>query len=223
MNYSKICQSLNHVELFLKPILQQNLIRRDNITNTITWNNRKPGIFNNVYYPIEYQSCIDDFQYSLLLNDGSFFQFYYEFNNSSDNLKKAKLAFYPSPIDSKSSLDDIEAAAENAIEYSEELYNHLENWIQLLEIKKYYPANTSQIRFDYDSEVKSHEKSHLQFSGVNQLRIPAGFFPLPYAFVHMVLDLINNCSEMKHEHLNFSKHNYLNTGDCDKIITLKII
>lgn len=135
MNFSLVKQSLNHVEAFLKPVTQQKLIEIKEKESIISWTNRKPGIYNEVYYPIEYQCVIDSRQYSLLLNDGSFFQFFYDFNVKSKKLEKAKLAFYPSPIDSRTSLDELNEAAELAFEYNEELYNHLDNWIDLLEIK----------------------------------------------------------------------------------------
>lgn len=63
------------------------------------------------------------------------FSIFYEFDAKTGNLKKAKLAFYPSPIDCRNSLDDLNEAAEFAFDHNEELYNHLDNWISLLEIK----------------------------------------------------------------------------------------
>jgi hypothetical protein len=221
LNFSLVKQSLNHVEAFLKPVTQQKLIELKEKESIISWTNRKPGIYNEVYYPIEYQCVIDARQYSLLLNDGSFFQFFYDFNLKSKKLEKAKLAFYPSPIDSRTSLDELNEAAELAFEYNEEHYNHLDNWIDLLEIKKYFPANTSQVRFDYDDGVTSHEKAHLQFSSVNKLRLPADFFPLPYAFVLMVSDLINGCSSIDKAHMNFTRRHGLKSNVFNRIISLK--
>lgn len=221
MNFSLVQQSLNHVEALLKPVTQQKLIEFKEREKVISWTNRKPGIYNEVYYPIEYQCVIDARQYSLLLRDGDFFQFFYEFDAKTGNLKKAKLAFYPSPIDCRNSLDDLNEAAEFAFDHNEELYNHLDNWISLLEIKKYFPANTSQVRFDYDSTVTTHEKAHLQFSSVNKLRLPADFFPLPYAFVLMVSDLINGCSKVDARHISFTKRNSLRSNVSNRIITLK--
>lgn len=221
MNFSLVLQSLNHVEDFLRPVTQQKLIELKERDRVISWTNRKPGVYNEVYYPIEYQCVIDASQYSLLLKDGSFFQFFYDFDIKTNDLKKAKLAFYPSPIDSKNSLEELNEAAELAFEYNEDLYNHLENWIELLEIKKYFPANTSQVRFDYDNGVTTHEKSHLQFSSLNNLRLPADFFPLPYAFVLMVSDLINGCSKVNSKHVSFTKRHCLKSNVSNRIISLK--
>lgn len=221
LNFSLVEQSLNHVEAFLKPVTQQKLIELKEREKVISWTSRKPGIYNEVYYPIEYQCVIDARQYSLLLKDGSFFQFFYEFDIKTSELKKAKLAFYPSPVDSRNSLDDLNEAAEFAFEYNEELYNHLDNWIELLEIKKYFPANTSQVRFDYDGGVTTHEKAHLQFSSVNKLRLPADFFPLPYAFVLMVSELINGCSKVDAKHMSFTKRHGLKSTISNRIISLK--
>ena len=118
-------------------------------------------------------------------------------------------------------MDDLNEAAEFAFDHNEELYNHLDNWIALLEIKNYFPANTSQVRFDYDNTVTTHEKAHLQFSSVNKLRLPADFFPLPYAFVLMVSDLINGCSKVDAKHISFTKRYSLKSNVSNRIITLK--
>lgn len=133
---------------------------------------------------MEYQYLIDHQQYSILLSDGSFFQFFYAFNGGQ--LSKARLAYYPRPIATSDSLGELENAAEDAIDrFDEDLYEHLFNWVELLDLQGKSPSNTSHIRFDYDANVTSHCKSHIQFGGIQELRIPSECFPLPLIFIEM--------------------------------------
>ncbi|MCB4812023.1 DUF2290 domain-containing protein [Methylovorus menthalis] len=183
MNLAEAKQNLRLIETFLSKKIQSNRIQEDG--NEISWTNYKSGIFKNVYYPLEYQWLIDNQQYSLLLNDQSFFQFYYLFEEQG--LKMAKLAYYPKPLDTRDTLDDHFHAAESAQDMEENLLaEHLLNVVEEIELKSIYPTNTSHIRFDYDRDVNTHEPAHMQFSGLNDLRIPAGFFPLPYSFIQFI-------------------------------------
>lgn len=117
--------------------------------------------------------------------DGSFFQFFYEFNVNGE-LKKARLAFYPKPMATKDSIDELFDAADDALEREEDtLYEHLFNSVELLEQKGKAPTNTSHIRFDFDPNAKTHPPSHIQFGGVQEFRVSAEFFPLPLAFIQI--------------------------------------
>lgn len=190
MKYAMAAQGIQNVKEFLRPATQVDCISLQQTNRTITWNARKPGIHKNVYYPLEYQYLIDHHQYSLLLADGSFFQFYYEFTED-DCLAKARLAYYPKPISTSDSLDSLIEAADDALEREDEaLYDHIFNWVELLEVKKQSPSNTSHIRFDYDNEVTAHSQSHIQFSGVQEFRVSAEFYPLPLIFVELCLPML---------------------------------
>ncbi len=183
MNLAEITQSINYVVTGLKNSIQLNLIKTN--TNSVSWADYRAGIFKNTYYPLEYQWHLDNHQYSLILSDQSFFQFYYLFD--SEGLKSARLAYYPKPISTVDSLDDHISAAESALYMEEEdLSNHLLNVVEEIENNSIYPSNTSHFRFDFDRGARSHEPAHLQFGGVNDIRLPANFFPLPYSFVHLV-------------------------------------
>ena len=176
MRFAKTCQGLENAISHLTGIIQTNLVIKNTQTKTISWIGRKPGIIKGVYYPLEYQFLLDTQQYSLLLSDGSFFQFYYSFD-ASDKLEKACLTYYPRPISTRDTVDELLDAAEEAIERDDEqLYEHLYNWTELLEIKQKAPSNTAHIRFDFDRDVTSHCQSHIQFSGIQELSITHKYY-----------------------------------------------
>jgi hypothetical protein len=162
---------------------------------------------------------VDNHQYSIILKDGSFFQFYYFFKNKV--LTSAKLAFYPVPVGCKSNIDELLNVAETALEREDDfLFQHLYNWNDLLTVSGHYPINTSHIRFDYDPRANTHEPSHLQFGGVNKLRLPADFYPLPYAFVQLVSDLLDGCEKPISQHVNHAKNNKLPLNSTERIISM---
>jgi hypothetical protein len=207
MKYALAAQGINNVKEFLRPITQGDCISLQQGNRLITWGGRKPGILKNVYYPLEYQHLIDNHQYSLLLTDGSFFQFYYEFNEE-DDLCKARLAFYPKPISTSDSIESLIGAADDALDREDEaLYEHIYNWVELLEIKKQSPSNTSHIRFDYDSTVEVHAPSHIQFSGVQEFRVSAEFYPLPLTFIELCLPMLPFVQGIDPGALNFACRN----------------
>jgi len=186
----------------------------------ISWQGRKPGIYKNSYYPIEYQKLLDSQQYSILLTDGSFFQFYYGFDEA-EALKKGRLAFYPAPIKSTSTQDDIFSAAEDALDREDhDLYDHLYNWTELMESQGHTPCNTSHIRFDFDASVTSHCQSHLQISGIQELRIAADFFPQPLAFIQICEAVVNGILPMDIADLAFERRHTLNLEKPGSLIHL---
>lgn len=175
----------------------------------ISWHGRKPGIFKNSYYALEYQNLLDTQQYSILLTDGSFFQFYYEFSEQ-EVLQKGRLAFYPTPIKTNSSSEELLDGAEGALDREDfALYDHLYNWTELMELHGYSPSNTSHIRFDYDSKVTSHCQSHLQLSGIQELRIAADFFPQPLAFIQICETVVSGIQPLEIGQLSFEKRHAL--------------
>lgn len=220
MKFSQVQQSINHVLQCLKPVLQANHIEIEDGGSSFSWRNRQTGIGQNIYYPVEYQHLIDTHQYSLLLQDGAFFQFYYRFDDK-DKLISGRLAYYPPPIKTIDTVADLLGAAEAAIDREDDaLYDHLFNWAELLESNKSVPANTSHIRFDYDPRTVAHEPSHLQFSGINELRLPSNFFPQPYAFIQLVAPLINGINEKNGTHIGHARNNCFLLPTVDALIRL---
>ena len=220
MNFAHASQGVNHAVLLLNSITQVNNTVTAPAEKCISWNKRKPGIQKNIYYAIEYQYLLDNQQYSLLLKDGSFFQFYFEFD-LKDILICARLAYYPKPVKTNHDDSSLLDAAEAALERDDgDLYDHLFNWVELLETDIGRPANTSHIRFDYDSAVKSHSKSHLQFGAIQEFRIPSSGFPLPIAFIELCAPLAVGIALIQHGHLVFAKGNRLNLPPSSELIHL---
>lgn len=221
MNFSAVKHDLENIRRYLLPIIQADMISYDNYRKSVSWYRRQPGIYAKDYYPLEYQRLIDKRQYSLLLSDLSFFQFFYKFDGN-DQLEAAKLSYYPSPIPlSQRNIDEVKDAllSSDPLDHDDFVYNHVER-LDELEID---PINTSHLRFDFDSLVTSHEPSHLQFGGVNSLRVPANFYPMPIVFLEMVIGLIPDCPPLRKDHLSFGAGNSLDLstiGEINQNITL---
>ncbi len=118
--------SMSVIERSLSDIVQglQDHIIGNNICrkgNQISWNNYQSGIIKKIYYPFEYQKIIDEKQYSLLLDDLSAIQFFYDFNNEA-KLISARLAIYPNPelTIPVESLNDFQDLA-----YRDEMHDHI--------------------------------------------------------------------------------------------------
>lgn len=214
-------QGLNNALAYLGNAIQvQNTIVSES-DRTISWMGRTTGILKGVYYPLEYQFLLDRQQYSALLSDGSFFQFYYKFD-LEEKLRQARLAFFPPPISTRDSIEDLFYAAEGALDREDEqLYEHLYNWIEWLEIKQRAPSNTSHIRFDFDRDVTTHCQSHIQFSGVQELRVPADFFPQPLAFVQLCETMLPNIGTISARELGFERNNILEIERPSQLIALR--
>ncbi|MCU4549722.1 DUF2290 domain-containing protein [Acinetobacter pittii] len=172
-----------------KYIIGNNICRKD---NQITWNNYQSGIIKKTYYPFEYQKIIDEKQYSILLNDLSAIQFFYDFTNDS-KLISARLAIYPNPelTIPVTGINEFEN-----LSFQDEVYDHMYSIMDIMsDLNEYdclFPTNTSHLRFDYDSDAKSHSKSHFQVSSINNLRIDTNFILLPKVFLFFCRNLFQN-------------------------------
>lgn len=196
--------SIREIETTLKKYIIGNNICR--VDSCITWNDYQTGIIKNTYYPIEYQSIIDRKQYSLLFSDLSAIQFYYNFDRHG-KLNSARLALYPNP--------DLTLPVENIndlqnLQYRDLMYDHMFSIMDIISDLEgrdcLFPTNTSHIRFDYDSNARSHSTSHFQISGINDFRIDTNFILLPKTFLLLCdklmgiddLELLINLSEEPH-------------------------
>ena len=218
MRLPLVRQGINHVVGYLEKVTQISNIDM-NQDGLISWFGYRPGMMRNAYYPMEYQQLIDTQQYSLLLSDGSFFQFYFSFEEQ--NLTAARLAYYPKPLSTIETQDDIFSSAEEALDREDiTLYEHLYNWVELMDVGISSPANTSHIRFDYDPKAKSHCPSHLQFGAIQEFRIPADFVPQPLAFVEFCKGLCSNAGDFEASQLGFARNNRLILDRDPQTITL---
>lgn len=213
-------QGLNNALAYLNKAIQVQNTMVSDVDRTISWGGRVPGILKGVFYPLEYQSLLDRQQYSVLLSDGSFFQFYYLFDAECE-LQQARLAFFPPPVSTRDSIEDILDAAEGALDREDsQLYDYLYNWTEWLEIRQRAPSNTSHVRFDFDRNVTSHCQAHIQFSGVQELRLPADFVPQPLAFVQLCETMISGLGEIDDNRLGFERNNILSLVRPSQLIAL---
>lgn len=184
--------------------------------NIISWNKYQPSIFKSLYFR-EYEQLLKQRQYSFLLADKSFVQFYYLFDEVK--LLKAKLAYYPYPLLLKENVNDIEFYMDESTdkdldEYYYDLWNLLSsefnvrisdktllkelNLIQdkgidlseyaLIKFEnKYKMTNTSHIRIDFDSGVETHHKCEIQIGAVNYIRFPMEKLISPFSFFNFIV------------------------------------
>jgi hypothetical protein len=126
------------------------------------------------------------------MNDKSFFQFYFLFDD--EGLVKAKLAYYPFPV---ASID----TSEELLEYFDLSGNDiLETYyfgLQELYDIGIVASNNSHLRLDFDRSVSTHSKSHLQYAGINEMRIPFEKLIDPVLFVEFVLSNIGSWDCLK--------------------------
>lgn len=220
MRFAQLRQGIQHLIDEMHPITQMNRISVDPGARLVTWRGRRTGIRNNMYYPMEFQFMLDTQQYSLLLSDQSFFQFYYQFDNN-DVLQKARLAYYPVPANVDVTQEEVIEGAETALDKEDnDIFDHLYNLSELMELHRLTPVNTSHVRFDYDSTCTAHEPAHIQYGGLNDLRLPADFVPQPLAFVELVHPLLRKEGEITAVRLGHARNHPQGLERCEKIIVL---
>lgn len=162
-------------------IIENNIKKEQN--NTISWEKYQTGIYKENYI-IEFQNLKNNFQYTFLLKDGAFFQFYYEVDSESV-LKKMKLAYYPLPKETRKVNESfIEGLFDSNCEMDECLEEEL---IYLLDnLNDIVFSNTSSIRIDYDANVSSHSKCEIQIAAINKFRIPLNHLISPMTFFDLI-------------------------------------
>lgn len=173
-NNIKLCHTV------FKALIIDNNVKRTS-DNTISWDKYISGISNDLYVK-EFEKMIDERQFSFLLKDSSIIQIYYETENQ--DLIKYKLAYYPTPLVKKLTIEEVE-------DYFDEATNdlYLGYYSQLVDTfgEEILYTNSNHIRFDFDSKVTSHFKNHIQFGGINELRIPLKFIVLPFTFIDFIV------------------------------------
>ncbi|MDF2180599.1 DUF2290 domain-containing protein [Neptuniibacter sp. CAU 1671] len=184
MDFNTVKRGLDNISsLYSSMLLEDNFLAHEKI---VSWKGHRPGILKNIVYAAEYQKLLDEKQYSFLLKDNSFFQFYYEWKD--EKIKSARLCYYPAPVKINGTLDNLrELAEESGIDLIQEIYFGAETWVDLgIDV-----VNTSHIRLDYDSNVTSHSKCHLQFASFNCFRISSSVLLNPFIFFEWIFMHIN--------------------------------
>lgn len=215
MTFANIYGDLDFIKNCFKEIILDTLVNSDN--DIISWKNYSSGISQKMYAK-EFEDLKSNRQYSFLLKNKGFVQFYYDFRNKK--LNKAKLAYYPYPVILKESLENIEeyfdTTEDNILgEYYFDLYRltearlgkrisdkelekikniyqeyniELDEYHFFLDLfnKKYELTNSSHIRIDYDDKVKSHHKTEIQYSSINNIRLPLNKIISPFLFMDFI-------------------------------------
>lgn len=181
MSQAAVEQSLINIKSLFGTIIQSNNVNIGK--NIISWDNYKPGILTNVGYLREYQQLLDNQQYSYLLIDNSFFQFYFDYD-SKGNLVKCRLAYYPKPELAPETADELADYSSTASDFLADIMDEVA--LEMLEHEISLTQN-SHLRFDYDARVTSHSKCHLQFGGINDFRIASKHLILPFAFFSKIV------------------------------------
>lgn len=183
MNIDHLKASLSAInDCCSKLLLTSNYCR---LGDCLTWNNYKSGIYNKILYAKEYEMLIENRQYSFLLLDKSFLQFYYEFKEGV--LLKAKLCYYPFPISNR---EDSEQLEEYFCESGTDLLDTYYYGLRELSAIGIVSSNNSHFRLDYDASVETHAKAHAQYSGVNDLRVPLNYLLDPMLFFDFIVSAL---------------------------------
>jgi hypothetical protein len=142
--------------------------------NEITWADRSGAFLPDLVSSVDMLALAENKQYTFqTLDNGSIIQFYYEFDNSGDDVKSASLAYYGAPTT-----------------YSEESYESEagEDPVESLQIKE--QPFVSWLRFDFSPTTARgvlHHECHLHLSGFQNSRLMVRRLPTPKQFVEFVI------------------------------------
>lgn len=180
MNLNDIEHNIKLCHSVFKSLIIDNNSKRTS-EHVISWDNYISGINSDLYVK-DFENMVDNRQFSFLLKDSSIVQIYYQ--TDDEKFIKYKLAYYPTPVVKKLTSDEIE-------DYFDEATNdlYLSYYSQLIDTfgEEIVYTNSNHVRFDYDSKVESHFKNHIQFGGINDLRIPVKFFIVPFCFIDFII------------------------------------
>ncbi len=150
--------------------------------------NFKSSVYKEKYEDI-YKIAMENYDYDILLKDGSFFQFCYKKENK--NNYKIKYSFFPNPyIDSK---EDYQTFIEKTfgkeyVEIGDEYRDYYEQYVA--ESKP--NTNITPIRYDYDKEAyisMCHPISHFHIGKNENVRLPIDYILLPEMFIQNIIML----------------------------------
>ena len=103
MTFININSDISLIKECYKDLILDTLVDSEN--DVISWKNYSPGVSKKMYAR-EFEDLKNNRQYSFLLKNKGFIQFYYDFRNGK--LNKAKLAYYPYPVVLKESMENVE-------------------------------------------------------------------------------------------------------------------
>lgn len=148
-NISHFQFAIESISTVFNSIIIDNLVVYNG--NICTWENYIGGL-SRLFYITEFQQCFDKKQYTFLLNDGSFFQFFAKFDK--DGVVHSRLAYYPYPVIKSSyyleELDEFIYHEEGPVsDFFNDLYNALK-----FNIKVENVSQEKLLRLDQDGPEK---------------------------------------------------------------------
>jgi len=155
------------------------IFRKSNGVLEVTWGNDGYILKDQPFSTIaEYCALIENKQYSMLLNDGSFFQISYSFKRG--DVIKHRLCWYPAPI--KVSADELE---------HEDISDMVLSKMSAFNIESF--KSRSPLRFDFapDQKTEEHPEVHLHISEEN-CRIPVRAPLCLRKFIFFIVDNFYN-------------------------------
>jgi len=165
MTRKAILEDLDRITSTYKPILLD-IPNFKEYEDTLSWNNYKPSIYKSLYFR-EYEQLLHGKQYSFLLADKSFIQFYYSFLENGI-LTKAKLAYYPYPLQLKETTKEVEYYIDDSSdvvleEYYYDLWNVLNSEFSVPISDKKLIAEISNLANKYNVEIDLSEYALKKF------------------------------------------------------------
>ncbi|MEK4974711.1 DUF2290 domain-containing protein [Niallia sp. FSL R7-0648] len=156
--------------------VDQNFPAITNKNDKIILDISNPNVTNifmkNISYDVVYNTINSERAYNLKLIDGAFLRYQYTFS-TSDDLKKGRLSFFPSP--NLFAMDE-----ESELYISDEIYG------DIISVNIYpFP-----IRFDFDNDEAIeviHPASHLTLGQYKNCRIPVSSPLTPFQFTDFIL------------------------------------
>jgi hypothetical protein len=204
VNYVAVVRGINSLRTLFTPhiVVESNY----NVTATeVSWNGYETGFVSDLLYADEHARLLQKRQYSLLLYDRSFIQFYYKFDDTGE-LTSGRLAYYPSPIQVHGEvleeyLERLEMTGETLIDdYYQHLHEHFGQGGVI--------TNSSHIRIDYDPSAEGHAICHLQLGSISQFRIGADVQMTPFTFWHWVVQQLLDADGIERFRSISDKRNY---------------
>ena len=176
MEEQAVIQEIDAVRHFYADFIIDDNVARE--PQTVSWGRYAPGVFSEGSYLDEYQSLVDARQFSFLKDDGSFFQFYYRWDECG--LLKCRAAFYPRPSVIAARELDMSRVADLVTDEDLELV------LESLEGPSVLRVAGAHIRLDFDRQVVAHDRCHVQLSSLNGFRIGSRVVLGPLVFFDFV-------------------------------------
>lgn len=171
---AELCSDIEKIGRFYSSLL---LTRRNYCVadNVLSWNSYMPGIFDSCIYSLEYDQLLNKRQYSILWKNLDFMQFFYAVA-PDETITEAKLAYYPHPFKRQGYRSEYEESTC----HDEFLEGAISDDYTFRELSQ------THLRLDYNPAEGAGAPCHLQFGGLNTIRVSMRRLLYPLAFVDFI-------------------------------------